>query len=192
MPYKKRTISCELCGLLAVVSGPSVRTCQACIPARNRLNADNRLHQSRERLLSMVRDATPSACIEWPGRVNKGGYGQTRFENWPTPAHRAVFQHLHGKLASDHFVLHSCDNRLCINPFHLRVGSAADNAEDRDSRGRHRAQKGSDRPQAKLTAEKVREIRQSARTIDNLAEAYGVNRTTVWNAKRGKTWRHVQ
>lgn len=50
------------------------------------------------------------------------------------------------ELSSEIMVLHSCDNPTCINPNHLRIGTAKDNAQDREKRGRHGSTDGAGTP----------------------------------------------
>ena len=74
-------------------------------------------------------------CLEWTRRITADGYGQTRAYGKVWQTHRLAL-HLEGVDISGHFVLHSCDNRLCCNPDHLRTGTHQDNMDDRNSRGR--------------------------------------------------------
>jgi hypothetical protein len=87
------------------------------------------------------------------------------------------------------FVLHDCpdgDNPLCVNPDHLRLGTAGDNSRDAAKKGRIHA---------KLTADDVRSIRQrfAAReaTMLQLAAEYGVGGNSIQNVIRRVTWKHV-
>lgn len=50
--------------------------------------------------------------------------------------HRVLFKILFGKIADNVLVLHSCDDRACINPNHLSAGSAAKNTADMMNKGR--------------------------------------------------------
>ncbi|MGI4871493.1 MAG: HNH endonuclease signature motif containing protein [Janthinobacterium lividum] len=77
-------------------------------------------------------------CWEWMAACHQGGYGQFRYYN-DTLAHRAAYQLTHGPILSDLWVLHNCDNRRCVNPAHLRLGTPQDNVNDMMERGRHYA-----------------------------------------------------
>lgn len=73
-------------------------------------------------------------CIEWPFYVHPSGYGiyQTRTVN------SLICEKAHGPAPSDKpFSLHSCHNRSCGNPLHLRWGSAKENTEDMMVADRH-------------------------------------------------------
>lgn len=96
----------------------------------------------------------PDECWPWTKeRDKRGGYGVYRVARQKFKAHRVAYE-LHTKRApgSAH-VLHSCDNPPCCNPLHLRVGTAADNAADRVTRGRTRSL-------TKITDAQVVDIRQ--------------------------------
>ena len=62
------------------------------------------------------------------------GIGGRQGEKWR--AHRLVFHIRCQRVTKDDWVLHSCDNRRCINPAHLRIGTAADNTADMMNRAR--------------------------------------------------------
>lgn len=88
-------------------------------------------------IAQVVRD--PGGCWMWTGAVNESGYGVLSGPGLPRPkvyAHRWSYEHHVGPLPADLFVLHSCDVPPCVNPAHLRPGTAADNAADKVARGR--------------------------------------------------------
>ena len=79
-------------------------------------------------------------CIEWTGSVDRDGYG--KLEKWHNGkrvqfAHRWAYIQAHGDIPEGMCVRHKCDNRPCINPDHLEVGTHADNMQDRLARGNH-------------------------------------------------------
>lgn len=90
-------------------------------------------------------------CWEWPGATTHNGYGVVQWkkeggERTAARAHRVAYALAKGPIPEGMMVLHSCDNRLCCNPKHLRVGTASDNTKDMMLRGRHRGPKrGSER-----------------------------------------------
>jgi len=75
-------------------------------------------------------------CITWTAATAKSGYGALKLDEKVVTAHRAAFFVEHGRWP-DGAVLHSCDNRKCINPLHLREGTAANNVADMMERKRH-------------------------------------------------------
>lgn len=77
-------------------------------------------------------------CWEWQGPLDSDGYG-SHYGSGPTRrAHRLAYLYVHPGWDANpsELVLHSCDNRKCCNPNHLRTGSPRDNAEDHRTRGR--------------------------------------------------------
>ncbi len=90
------------------------------------------------------------------------------------------------QLPSDIFVIHSCDNKMCINPAHLREGTAADN--NRDAAEKDRKVYGERHHMAKLTAPAARAIFHSNERIATLAHRHGVAPATIHAVKHGKTW----
>lgn len=78
-------------------------------------------------------------CWIWVGAQNKDGYGQFRFTN-ETLAHRISFQLINGNISKKKLVCHSCDNRSCVNPSHLYVGTQFNNMFDKQIKGTHRRQ----------------------------------------------------
>lgn len=64
-------------------------------------------------------------------------YGRVRFGRKSIGAHRASYMAFKGPISEGLWVLHSCDIRCCVNPYHLRLGTAADNAKDCAERWRN-------------------------------------------------------
>jgi hypothetical protein len=91
--------------------------------------------------------------------------------------------------------MHRCDVPACVNPAHLVVGTQAQNNADRDTKERARHQRGEDHHAARLTADKVREIRR--RVVANgepqaeVAQVFGVTQSTVGRICRREGWAHV-
>lgn len=77
----------------------------------------------------------PSGCWEWTGARTSFGYGQIRVSGKAMLAHRMMAEIAYGP-GGDQYALHSCDNPPCVNPGHLRWGSARDNVQDAIQRQR--------------------------------------------------------
>ena len=105
-------------------------------------------------------------------------------------AHRMSYAAHIGHVEAGCFVRHTCDTPKCVNPSHLILGDAKDNAADRDRRGRSKLQ-GEDNYQTVLTNAQVLSIFQDQRTDEELSRVYGVGAATVGNIRRGATWTSV-
>lgn len=77
-----------------------------------------------------------SSCWNWAGSLSACGYGQFRFGDKQRRVHRLAWTLKRGPIPVGLWVLHHCDNRRCVNPAHLYLGTAQDNADDRVRRGR--------------------------------------------------------
>lgn len=101
-------------------------------------------------------------------------------------AHRVSYELAHGAIPDGMAVLHTCDNGSCVRPDHLFLGSQTDNVRDMDSKGRRRNNK--------LTPDMIRAARarsMAGETQASIARDFGVVQTTISQALRGLTWRHV-
>lgn len=86
-------------------------------------------------------------CWEWEGVIAGGGYGSLWFEMRQYRAHRISYLINKGDIPEGLFVMHSCDNRKCVNPNHLSIGTHSDNMRDCANKGRTAFKKGQPIPQ---------------------------------------------
>lgn len=133
-----------------------------------------------------------SDCLEWAGVKTDQGYGQRRLNGKMVYVHRLSYCDSNGLSLDDikgQVVRHKCDNRSCINPDHLELGTKQDNSSDMVSRGRQ--QHGQDHYHAKLTDDDVRWIRTGGESAQVLADRYGVTREAIYSVRNRVTWKHI-
>lgn len=134
---------------------------------------------------------TDRGCWEWSGGRYPDHYGfLTDQEGRTAYAHRLAYRTWVGPIPEGKIIRHRCDNPPCINPEHLLVGTAKDNARDRLEHGQ--AMRGHSNPASRLTEENVREILSSSETTRGLARKFGVYASTVRDVRKGRSWTHLQ
>jgi hypothetical protein len=110
-----------------------------------------------------------NTCWEWKASTDFGNYGLFWNGKAMTRAHRMSWILHNGAIPTGSCVLHHCDNRSCVNPSHLFLGSKTDNNLDMNRKGRN----------ARLTWEQVAEIRASTLSHKELAYKYNVDRSHI-------------
>jgi hypothetical protein len=147
-----------------------------------------------ERFWSKVDVREQDECWEWQGYTPLNSYGRASLTVGKTrlqQAHRVAYYFANKRLPSQ-YVLHSCDNKPCCNPNHLREGTAKENSQD--AIDRQVLAYGERHHNAKLNDAKVREIR---RLLDQgvagtkVAKMFGVSICPIYGIKNNTAWRHV-
>lgn len=121
-------------------------------------------------------------CILSTNAIKINGYG-----NGKIAAHRKSFEKVHGKIPTGMYVCHRCDNKACVNPEHLALGTPSENTQDAVTKGRM---------SKKLTVEQVREIKtilanDNHPPIKEIAKCYGVLRQMIYKIDIGKSWAKI-
>lgn len=139
-------------------------------------------------------------CWEWQASLHHSGYGQffMKGRGRPIMAHRISWELTHGDIPTGILVLHKCDNRKCVRPEHLFLGTDKDNCDDMWKKNRQQdysiQERGSARWAAKLTESDIpviRKRRQTGEKLSDIGHDYGVTKAVIWEIVSGRAWKHV-
>jgi len=141
-----------------------------------------------------------SECQNFGGFIRPDGYGQLRVNGKTVRAHRHAYECAFGPIPEGMCVCHSCDNRTCITPDHLFLGTQRDNIRDAIQKGRFAPVidnlkhdfSGEKHGNAKLTKEQVeliREKRKSGMRLRELADEFPVGITQLHRICKMERWR---
>lgn len=146
-----------------------------------------------DRFWAKVDKGRDDECWEWKAGLSMGGYGKYSLKGNTVLAHRMSYVMANGDIPNGLFVCHSCDNRKCVNPNHLWLGSSQDNATD--CLNKNRTLKGESNGNSKLNNEQVLKIRsliRDGRSISSIARDFNISNPIIANIRDGKNWSHVR
>lgn len=153
-----------------------------------------------------------SGCWLWAGAVGTHGYGVIGVgPHKIETAHRVSWGLHRGEIPAGMWVLHKCDNRVCVNPDHLYLGTVLDNSRDLMARGRPyleirrhvtpevEARRVASLPRgaahhrsgAKITSEIAMAVFNAIGPQKKIGVAFGICQQTVSLIKSKKTWGHI-
>lgn len=155
-------------------------------------------HHPVARLLAKINfpDNPKDDCWEWNGANKQNGYGHFYLDGRGIPAHRAAYFLFNGSIPAGMDVCHACDNRKCINPSHLWLGTRAENLRDAVTKGRMVIPnlRGSSNGNSKLSWDKVRAIRarkSAGESQRELAWHFHVSESLVSQIVKEKIWKEL-
>lgn len=140
------------------------------------------------RFEAKFRRGSPRRCWRWRGSTKPNGYGSFFDGTRVDYSHRVAYRLYSGDIPVGLCVLHKCDNRLCVNPAHLFLGTKKDNATDKVGKGRQRP--GEKHPMAKLSKVQVSNIRRLLRshTQSAIAAIFSISQQQVSKIKNNQRW----
>jgi len=145
---------------------------------------------TKERFFSKV-----NSNWEWTASTDTGGYGHMRVGKKPERAHRLSYRIHIGEIPKGMFVLHSCDNRICVNPDHLHLGTNADNMREKVERGRSHHPIGETNGRAVLSESDVISIIEKYKNgipKKTLMKDYNIKSTQFRRIINRESWKHLE
>lgn len=148
----------------------------------------------------------PDECWPWIAAIAESGYGvisrsgvvyrNGRYSRMCL-SHRISWELHFGPIPDGLCVLHRCDNRPCVNPKHLFLGTLTDNNDDMFAKGRggYTGSPGESHPRAKLCDRDIRKIRalySSGTSQAQIGRMFHLYQGSVSNIVLRKSWAHVQ
>jgi hypothetical protein len=167
----------------------------------------------KERLLKKKK--IKKSCWEWQGFIMPNGYGRMSFKGKDQYVHRLSFAAFIGEIPKGKIICHSCDNRKCINPKHLWIGTFKENTQDACTKGKMKGfsrkvhseesknkmrkphninRKGEKHPNAILDENKVKEIRNlfsQGLTRKEISEIFKITKNCVKDVVLRRSWKHI-
>lgn len=137
-----------------------------------------------------------SGCWIWTGAKAKG-YGRFLYQGRVHQASRWIYEKYFGQINDRKiFVCHKCDNRSCMNPSHLFLGSHLDNMKDMVNKKRHHMHiNGGNLTARKFTKEQIISIRNRYAlgniTMRDLAEIVGTDSSNLSRIISKKSYKNI-
>lgn len=135
--------------------------------------------------------AIGTGCWEWqsiissPSKGGPGGYGLISVGGRRKMAHRVSWEFAYGPIPEGSSVLHRCDNRRCVRPSHLFLGTYSDNARDMFAKGR------GNQTLTPAEVRAIRRLRDEGARVKDIALAFGVHRSAITRVISGARWEWV-
>jgi predicted XRE-type DNA-binding protein len=145
-----------------------------------------------ERFWSKVVRGLPDECWKWNAARHSDGYGWFVVTDRPEKAHRVAYQLAVSEIPNGMWVLHKCDNPLCVNPSHLYLGTVKDNS--RDAVERNRTAHGERSKSSKLKEAEVHEIRRLRKQgvkQSVIAGQFGISQSHISGIESRRFWNRL-
>lgn len=146
------------------------------------------------KFLNKIDISSPNKCWEYP-EILDDHYGTATLNGQTIPAHRfSAYFFLNFDLNSEFFICHKCDNKRCVNPHHLFVGTCADNMQDLVNKDKQR--RGTQINTNRLTEKQVNEIKKLYTTgkysWKNLGILFNVSKPTIGAILKKRNWKWLE
>lgn len=164
-------------------------------------SSNKKVRKTKEYIKSVSRVNELTDCWESIYKPNRNGYCRVRVDGEAYSLHRLAWEIWNGPildLEDSHHgicVMHKCDNRICINPSHLILGTHQDNMADRNNKNRQSTTRGENNVTAKVTTSQVLQLRQmyasGKYTTRQLAVSFNLAKATVSGIIQRRSWKHI-
>lgn len=146
-----------------------------------------------ERFLLKVQ-VSEDGCWQWLASRDIDGYGKFGYNGDSRPAHAVAYALAYGKIPEGMCVLHHCDNRSCVRPSHLFLGTRQDNTRDMVEKGRsargNRNGSGPRKTDDEIVAMRA-QYDSGKCSFAHVAKVYNVSRITAMRICKRQRYRHV-
>jgi hypothetical protein len=133
-----------------------------------------------------VKNFEYNECWPWLGAGKGNGYGFVSYQGRKYSAHRLSYILFRGDVPDGMDVCHKCDNRWCVNPRHLFIGSRAENVADMVAKGR--AAGGNRKHLKEWHVQEIRRRINAGVKTSEIAEMMGISITAINSIKRGASY----
>lgn len=146
-----------------------------------------------ERFWNKVKIGKENECWEWVGHLTVKGYGMFKVGTRKlSSSHRFSYELHFREIPKGICVLHHCDNRKCVNPKHLFLGTNSDNVADKVKKNRQ--SRGTNNPNSVLTWKQVNQIRklysQGIKNVE-LSKKFNIDNGRVSRIVHNKLWKEL-